>query len=74
MARQERLPKLKDLTGGWGNLNSAQATVAYSLALAAMELYDQAFRSYGLRNLMKNPTRLPEITDELDRRLPEYLR
>jgi hypothetical protein len=74
LARDKKLPKLTQLSGGWGGLSSAQARVAYSLSLVAIDAFYDVYRDYGLRNLMSDPGRLPEITAALDRRLEERLR
>ena len=74
MNREKKLPKLAQLSGGWGGLSSAQARVAYSLSLVAIDAFYEVYRDYGLRNLMSDPDRLPDITTALDRRLEERLR
>lgn len=69
LARGGKLPKLEELRQGWSHLDSEHATLAYALALAAVDaLYDN-FGSDGVRNLMRNPERLPAVSAELDKRL-----
>ena len=41
------------------------------MALAAVELFCKDYAAYGLRNLLRNPERLPEITADLDRKLSQ---
>ena len=53
----------------WGALDADSARVAYSLALHAINVYRQENGSSGLRNLLRNPERLAQITADLDRRL-----
>jgi hypothetical protein len=51
----------------WGNLDASSARLAYDLALSAVEIFRQD--STALRNLLRNPERLPQVTAELDRKL-----
>mgnify|MGYP003346211536 CR=1 FL=1 len=51
----------------WTNLDAQSARLAYDLALTAVEVFRQD--SGGLRNLLRNPERLPQVTAELDRKL-----
>ena len=69
MAKAGQLPKLEQLKQGWGGFTTNQARVAYSLALAAVDALYEEFGSDGVRNLMRNPERLPAISAELDKRL-----
>jgi hypothetical protein len=69
LAKAGQLPKLEALRGGWSGLNAESARLAYALALEAVDaLYDN-FGTDGVRNLMRNPERLPAISAELDKRL-----
>ena len=71
LAKDGQLPKLSDLTQGWGGMDARNASMAYSLALlAANTLYD-SLRSDGVRNLLHNPETLPTITSGLEKRLAE---
>ncbi|MEO8096888.1 MAG: hypothetical protein ABI811_04260 [Acidobacteriota bacterium] len=69
LARQKQLPSLNKLGADWSGLDSSSARVAYSLALRAVEIFNQDFASYGLRNLLRNPDNLPQYTSEIDKRL-----
>jgi hypothetical protein len=69
MAKAGQLPKLEAIRRGWSGLDTQSARVAYALALEAVDaLYDN-FGTDGVRNLMRNPERLPAISAELDKRL-----
>jgi tetratricopeptide (TPR) repeat protein len=69
LAKAGQLPKLEALRRGWSGLDTQSARIAYSLALEAVDaLYDN-FGTDGVRNLMRNPERLPAISAELDKRL-----
>ena len=69
LAKAGQLPKLEALRRGWSGLDTQSARLAYALALEAVDaLYDN-FGTDGVRNLMRNPERLPAISAELDKRL-----
>jgi hypothetical protein len=70
---QDRLPGLESLGGNWSRLNSTQAAVAYSLSLAAVELFCERHGDFGIRNLLNSPARLGAVITELDRALRESL-
>jgi hypothetical protein len=67
--RAGKLPSLAKLGEDWSGMDGETARAAYALALRAIEVFEQEFSAYGLRNLLRNPERLPQITAELDRRL-----
>ncbi len=53
----------------WSNLDADSARLAYQLALHAIEVYRHDHGSTGLRNLLRTPERLTQVTADLDRRL-----
>ena len=69
LAKAGQLPKLEALRRGWSGLDSQSARLAYSLALEAVDALYENFGTAGVRNLMRNPERLPAISAELDKRL-----
>ena len=69
LARAGKLPRLTSLEARWSSMNALQAQLGYTVALAAIELFFEHHREFGIRNLMNNPERLKAITDDLDRRL-----
>ena len=73
LLQQNRLPSLENLGGNWAGLDSNQAAVAYSLSLAAVEVFFQRHGDYGVRNLLNNRARLAVVTAELDRGAREEL-
>jgi hypothetical protein len=73
LLQQEQLPSLASLGGNWGRFNSTQAAVAYSLSLAAVEVFYQQHGDIGVRNLLNNRSRLPAVTAELDRAVRQEL-
>ena len=64
-----KLPRLSNLRQDWSRLDADHAAVAYALSLAAVELLWQDSGDDGVRNLLRNPDRLPQVTAELDRKL-----
>ena len=71
LAKEGKLPKLDDLGSTWGAKSAAEAQFAYGMARTAVDLFFQYHGEFGIRNLMNNPSALPAITEDLDRRLRE---
>jgi len=69
MVREGKLPRLSNLKQDWSRLDTDHAAVAYALSLAAVELLWKDSGDDGVRNLLRNPDRLPQVTAELDRKL-----
>lgn len=69
LARQGKLPRLSNLRQDWSRMDAQHAAEAYALSLAAVDLLWNASGAEGVRNLLRNPERLPQATAELDRRL-----
>jgi len=69
LARQGKLPRLSNLKQDWSRMDAQHAAEAYALSLAAVELLWSDSGAAGVRNLLRNPDRLPQATAELDRRL-----
>lgn len=70
----DQLPSLSLLRSGWGAFGAGQATVAYGLALAAAQVMYQDLQEYGVRNVLNNPSRLPDVEKKLDQRLKDTLK
>jgi len=60
--REGKMPRLSNLKQDWSRLDTAHATLAYALSLAAVELLWQDSGDDGVRNLLRNPERLPQVT------------
>ena len=69
LAEGHQIPKLESLAQNWSRLNAGNARIAYSLALAAVDQLFESYANYGIRNVLNNPERLPQITAELDKKL-----
>jgi tetratricopeptide (TPR) repeat protein len=69
LAAAHAIPRLENLGQNWSGLTKQNALTAYSFALAAADaLYDN-YANYGIRNVLRNPDRLPGITADLDQKL-----
>jgi len=67
--REGKVPRLSNLRQDWSRLDAQHAALAYALSLAAVELLWQDSGEDGVRNLLRNPDRLPQVTADLDRKL-----
>jgi hypothetical protein len=69
LAAAHAIPRLENIGQNWSGLTKQNAVTAYSFALAAADaLYDN-YASYGIRNVLNNPDRLPGVTADLDQKL-----
>jgi len=69
MAQQGKLPRLSNLRQDWSRMDTAHASAAYALSLAAVDLLYDNYHEDGVRNLVHNPEWLAQITADLDKRL-----
>ena len=69
LAASGQLPSLRNLSQTWSRMSTLHASVAYSTALAAVELFYQHHSGLGVRNLLRNPHMIPQIEADLDKRL-----
>jgi hypothetical protein len=69
VARLGKLPRLSNLRQDWSRMDADHAAEAYALSLAAVELFWQQSGADGVRDLLRNPDKLPQVTAELDRKL-----
>ncbi len=63
------LPKLENIGQNWSRLNPENARAAYALALAAADALVDNYANYGLRNILRNPGLLLQVTAEIDKTL-----
>ena len=68
-ARQGKLPRLSNLKQDWSRMDAQHAAEAYALSLAAVEMFWKDNGPEGMRSLLRNPEKLPQVTAELDRKL-----
>jgi tetratricopeptide (TPR) repeat protein len=69
LARLGKLPRLSNLKQDWSRMDADHAAEAYALSLAAVELFWQESGEDGVRSLLRNPDKLPQVTADLDRKL-----
>jgi tetratricopeptide (TPR) repeat protein len=69
LAAAHAIPRLENLGQDWSSLTRQNAITAYSLALAATGALFDNYANYGIRNVLRNPDRLPGITADLDQKL-----
>jgi hypothetical protein len=69
LARAHEVPSLSKLAGDWSSMDAVKARLAYNVALRAVEIFNQDFGAFGLRNLLKNPDKLPYYAAEIDKRM-----
>jgi tetratricopeptide (TPR) repeat protein len=69
LAAARQIPRLEDLHQDWSQLSIENARLAYNLALAAADALYENYSSSGIRNVVNNPQRLPQVAAELDRKL-----
>jgi|HubBroStandDraft_4_1064222.scaffolds.fasta_scaffold60818_2 tetratricopeptide (TPR) repeat protein len=69
LAEAHQIPRLEDLRQNWSLLSTANARIAYNLALAAADALYNDFSSYGIRNVVTNPQILQQVTSEIDKKL-----
>lgn len=69
LVRQGKVPRLSNLQQAWSRLDAEHAAEAYAVSLAAVELFWQESGEDGVRNLLRNPERLPQVTADLDHKL-----
>jgi tetratricopeptide (TPR) repeat protein len=69
LAAAKQIPRLEDLHQDWSQLSIENARLAYNLALAAADALYENYSSSGIRNVVNNPQRLPQVAAELDRKL-----
>jgi tetratricopeptide (TPR) repeat protein len=68
-AEEHSIPRLEQLGQNWSGLSTANAQIAYAMALAAVDLLMESNETSTIRNVLSNPERLPQITADLDKRL-----
>jgi hypothetical protein len=64
-----KLPGLERLAGYWGGLSAEQASTAYAYALWAAEVWVETDGAESIRQLLRNPSRLKDLTERLNQTL-----
>lgn len=66
-----RLPPLSSMNGSWAGLSAGNARLAYTAAHLAARAMEERYGVDGLRNALRNPSLLMQISQELDQKLKE---
>ena len=69
MIQAHQAPKLEELHPDWSRMSPEQARLAYNVSLAAADALADLYPGEGLRNVLRNPQRLDQVTAELDKKL-----
>ena len=69
MAEAHQIPRLENLSQNWSMMSTANARVAYNLALAAADSLFDDFAAYGIYNVVTNPQIRETVTAEIDKKL-----
>lgn len=69
LARTHQLPRLEELHPDWSRMSAGEARTAYNVSLAAADALYESYAGEGLRNILRNPENLGQVTDELDKKL-----
>lgn len=69
MRKAKQLPKLRQLGQNWSRMSSEHARVAYALAYFAAEKLIELRASTGLSNVLRNPSGIAQIEEELEKAL-----
>jgi hypothetical protein len=71
LLRANKVPRLENMSQSWSRLSAQHASAAYALAFAAADLLWEHYANFGISNVLRNPSMLPTITADLDKRLLE---
>jgi hypothetical protein len=71
MVRGGRVPRLANMSQSWSRLSAEHAAVAYTYALAAVELMLERYQHFGIQNILRNPEYLAGVAADLDKQLLE---
>lgn len=69
--RQNRIPRLENMSPSWSRMSTDHAILAYTYALAAVNTLSERYQAYGIQNILRNPEQLPAVMAELDKLLVE---
>jgi hypothetical protein len=71
LMRANKVPRLENLSQSWSRLSAQHAAAAYAVAFDAVDLMMEMYASFGIQNVLRNSSMLPQITTALDKRLFE---
>lgn len=71
LMRANKIPRLENMSQSWSRLSAQHAAAAYATAYAAADLFFEIYANFGIANVLRNPSMLPQVTADLDKRLFE---
>jgi hypothetical protein len=71
LMRANKVPRLENMSQSWSRLSAQHAAAAYAVAFAAVDLMMEMYSNFGITNVLRNPSMLPEVTAAIDKRLFE---
>jgi hypothetical protein len=71
LMRANKVPRLENMSQSWSRLSAQHAAAAYAVAFEAVDLMMEMYASFGIQNVLRNPSMLPQVTAALDQRLFE---
>ena len=69
LAHTHQLQRLEELHPDWSRMSAGEARTAYNVSLAAADALYENYSGDGLRNILRNPENLGQVTEELDKQL-----
>jgi len=69
LAHTHQLPRLEELHPDWSRMSAGEARTAYNISLAAADALYENYSGDSLRNILRNPENLGQVTEELDKKL-----
>jgi hypothetical protein len=71
LMRANKVPRLENMSQSWSRLSAQHAAAAYAVAFDAVDVMMEMYASFGIMNVLRNPSMLPQVTAALDKRLFE---
>jgi hypothetical protein len=71
LIRANKVPRLENMSQSWSRLSAQHAAAAYAMAFTAVDLLFEMYANFGITNVLRNPSMLPQVTAALDKRLFE---
>lgn len=69
LMRANKIPRLENMSQSWSRLSAQHAAAAYATAFAAADVLFEIYANFGIANVLRNPSMLPQLTAEIDKRL-----
>jgi len=69
LAHTHQLQRLEELHPDWSRMSAGEARTAYNVSLAAADALYENYSGDSLRNILRNPENLAQVTGDLDKKL-----